>query len=193
MIAQRWLPFALAVAPAGFAWRIALAVGGSLLIALAAQVAVPLPLSPVPVTAQTYAILVVGAALGRRLGLASVALYIVEGMAGLPVFAPGGAPGVARLLGPTGGYLVGFAAAAFVVGWLCERGFDRHLARCAAAMFAGELVVYAFGLPWLARFVPAERVLAAGLIPFIPGDLVKLALAALTPPAAWRALAFWRT
>lgn len=192
MIAQRSIPLAVALAPSTVAWRVALVVGGSVLIALAAQVAIPLPFSPVPVTGQTYAILVVGAALGSRLGLATVALYIAEGSAGLPVFAPGGAVGIARLLGPTGGYLVGFAAAAFAVGWLSERGWDRHLVRCALAMLAGEVVVYAFGLPGLARFVPADRILAAGLLPFVPGDLVKLVLAAATPPAAWRALALLR-
>ena len=116
MIAQRSLPFALAVVPASLAWRAGLVLGASLLIALAAQVAIPLPFSPVPVTGQTYAVLVVGAALGSRLGALSVALYVAEGVLGLPVFAPGGAPGIARLLGPTGGYLVGFVGAAFVVG-----------------------------------------------------------------------------
>lgn len=192
MLAQRSLPLALAVVPASTLWRIALVVGASLLIALAAQVAVPLPFSPVPVTGQTYAVLVVGAALGSRLGLAAVVLYVLEGIAGLPVFAPGGASGAARLLGPTGGYLVGFAAAAYCVGWLAERGWDRDLGRCALAMLAGSLLIYALGLTWLARFVPADRVLVAGLVPFVPGDVVKLVLAAATTPAAWRAMSFLR-
>lgn len=181
MLAQRSLPLALELVPATIAWRIALVIGGSLLIALAAQVAIPLPF--VPITGQTYAVLVVGAALGR-LGAASVALYVLEGAAGLPVFAPGGAPGLARLLGPTGGYLIGFVAAAFVVGWLVERGWDRRLLATLAAMLAAEVAIYAFGLAWLARFVPAERVLDAGLTPFIGGDLVKVLLAAATVRAA---------
>lgn len=189
MLAQRSLPLALELAPSTLAWRVALVVGGSVLIALAAQVAVPLPFSPVPVTGQTYAVFIVGAALGSRLGLATVALYVVEGVAGIPVFAPGGPVGFARLSGPTGGYLVGFAAAALLVGWLAERGWDRNIVTAAAAMLGGEILVYAFGLPRLAAFVPAERVLVAGLIPFIPGDLVKVALAAATPIAARRALA----
>ncbi len=159
---------------------------GSLLIALAAQVAVPLPFSPVPVTGQTFAVLLIGAAFGARLGAATVALYLAEGILGLPVFAPGGPVGPARLLGPTGGYLIGFVAAAYVVGALAERGWDRRLVTAALAMLAGEVVIYAFGLAGLARFLPPERLLAAGLLPFIPGDLVKLALAALALPTAWR-------
>ncbi len=191
MIAQRSLPLALAVAPASLAWRVGLVVGASLLIALAAQVAIPLPFSPVPVTAQTYAVLVVGAALGGRLGAAGVALYVLEGLIGLPVFA-GGASGAARLLGATGGYIAGFIVAAAVVGSLAERGWDRRLASSLIAMLAGAVVIDVLGLVWLARFVPADRVLVAGLYPFIPGDLVKLVLAALTPPAAWRAFALLR-
>ncbi len=188
MIAHRTLPLALALLPASAAWRVALVVGGSLVIALAAQVRIALPFSPVPVTAQTFAIFLVGAALGSRLGLAAVVAYLGEGAAGLPVFA-GGASGLAYALGPTGGYLAGFAVAAFAVGWLCERGFDRHVVLCLVAMCVGEVLIYLVALPWLARFVPAERVIAAGLLPFIPGDIVKLALAAITPPAVRRALA----
>jgi len=102
------------------------------------------------------------------------------------VFAPGGAVGPARLLGPTGGYLIGFVAAAYVVGALAERGWDRRLVTAALAMLAGEVAIYAFGLAGLARFLPPDQLLAAGLLPFIPGDLVKLALAALALPTAWR-------
>lgn len=166
--------------------RIVLAGVGSLLIALAAQVAVPLPFSPVPVTAQTLAVLLIGAAFGARLGVATVGLYILEGIAGLPVFAPGGAPGAARLLGPTGGYLIGFVAAAYLTGVLAERGWDRRTLTTALAMLVGEIAIYAFGLAGLARFLPADRLLEAGLVPFIPGELVKVALAALMVPAAWR-------
>ncbi|MGH2377698.1 MAG: biotin transporter BioY [Candidatus Limnocylindria bacterium] len=165
--------------------RALLAVAGSLLIALAAQVTVPLPFSPVPVTGQTFAVLLIGAAFGARLGAATVGLYIAEGVAGLPVFAPGGPIGPARLLGPTGGYLVGFVVAAYVVGALAERGWDRRLLTAALAMLVGEVAIYAFGLAGLARFVPADRLLAAGLLPFVPGDLAKLALAAAALPTAW--------
>lgn len=182
-------PIVLAwIGPRAMPARLLLVVTGSLLIALAAQVAVPLPFSPVPVTGQTFAVLLVGAALGARLGAAAVLVYLAEGAVGLPVFAPGGPLGAARFVGPTGGYLVGFAAAAYVVGALAERGWDRRLLTAALAMLVGEIAIYAFGLAGLSRFVPAERLLGAGLLPFIPGDLVKLALAAIALPVAWRLL-----
>lgn len=184
MLAQRTL--GLALVPDTVAWKLVLVVGGSLVVALAAQVAIPLPFSPVPVTMQTYAVLVVAVALGR-LAPASLALYLMEGAAGLPVYA-GATGGVGVLAGPTGGYLAGFVVAAAIVGRLAERGRDRRPATAAAAMLTGELAIYALGLAWLARFVPADRLLTAGLIPFIPGDLVKLVLAVATPLAAWRAM-----
>lgn len=177
---------ALALAPDRSLARALLVLGGTLLLALSAQVAVPLPGSPVPVTGQTFAVLLIGAALGSRLGALTVLAYLAEGAAGLPVFAPGGPLGLVRLAGPTGGYLAGFVAAAFVVGLLAERGWDRRVPTAAAAMLVGELVVYAVALPSLARFVPLDRLLDAGLWPFVPGDLYKLALAALALPAAWR-------
>ena len=177
---------AVAMAPDGIIAKGLLALGGSLLIALSAQVAVPLPFSPVPVTGQTFAVLLVGAALGARLGAATVLLYLAQGAAGLPVFAPGATMGIARIVGPTGGYLAGFVVAAFVVGVLAERGWDRRVATAAAAMVVGEVVIYVIALPWLSRFVPAERLFDAGLWPFVPGDLYKVALAALALPIAWR-------
>jgi biotin transport system substrate-specific component len=130
-------------------------------------------------------VLLVGASLGARLGAASVALYLVEGVAGLPVYA-GGAAGLVRLTGPTGGYLVGFVAAAYLVGALSERGWDRRVWTAGLAMLAGEVVVYVFGLAWLSRFPLPVGLLDAGLVPFIAGDLYKLALAALALPVAWR-------
>ncbi|MDP9320757.1 MAG: biotin transporter BioY [Chloroflexota bacterium] len=182
MIAAR--PIALVVLPGSLFWKLVLVLAGSTLMALAAQVRIPLPFSPVPVTGQTFAVLLVAAALGR-LGLASAVAYLIEGAIGLPVFA-GGASGVAYMTGPTGGYLIGFALAAALVGSTVERGWDRHLVTALAAMLIGEVAIYACGLAWLARFVPSERLLDAGLIPFIPGDLFKMVLAALALPAAWR-------
>jgi biotin transport system substrate-specific component len=176
---------ALTLVPTALVWRVVLVVAGSALIALGAQLALPLPFSPVPVTGQTFAVLIVGASLGSRLGPLSVMLYVVEGAAGLPVFA-GGTGGLARLGGPTAGYLVGFVVAAAIVGALAERGWDRRVWTAAIAMLAGEIAIYAFGLAWLARFPLATGVLEAGLYPFIPGDLYKLSLAALALPAAWR-------
>ncbi len=166
----------------------ALVLAGSLLIALSAQIAIPLPFSPVPVTGQTMAVLLVGALLGRRRGSLAVLVYIAEGIAGLPVFA-GGAAGPARLLGPTGGYLVGFVAAAYLVGLLAERGWDRRVSTTAAAMALGNLVIYTVGVLWLTVFVGSlSAALAAGVLPFIPGDLAKIAAAALLLPAGWKVL-----
>jgi biotin transport system substrate-specific component len=177
-------PIALVVLPGSLLWKIVLVLAGSAIIALAAQVRIALPFSPVPVTGQTFAVLLVAAALGR-LGLASVIAYLIEGAFGLPVFAGGGF-GVATLVGPTGGYLIGFALAAAIVGSAAERGWDRHLATALVAMLLGEIAIYACGLAWLARFPLPVSLLDAGLIPFIPGDLVKMVLAALALPGAWR-------
>ena len=182
MIATR--PIAFVVLPGSLLWKLVLVLAGSALIALAAQVRFPLPFSPVPVTGQTFAVLLVAAALGR-LGLASVVAYVAEGAGGLPVFAGGGS-GVATLTGPTGGYLAGFVVAAAIVGWAAERGWDRHLVTALAAMFLGEVAIYVCGLAWLARFPLPVPLLDAGLIPFIPGDLFKMVLAALALPTAWR-------
>ena len=165
--------------------RALLVLGASLLVALAARVTIPLPFSPVPITGQTFAVLLVGALLGSRAGAAAMLAYLAEGAVGLPVFAGArGGPGV--LIGPTAGYLYGFVAAAFVTGWLCERGWDRRVATAALAMLVGNAVIYLFGLPWLAFFVGPDRVLTAGLLPFIPGDLFKVVLAALALPTGWR-------
>ena len=177
-------PIALVVLPGSLLWKLVLALAGSALIALAAQVRIPLPFSPVPVTGQTFAVLLVAAALGR-LGLATVIAYLIEGAIGLPVFA-GGTFGVATIVGPTGGYLISFALAAAIVGSAAERGWDRHLLTALAAMLLGEVAIYLCGLPWLARFVPAGRVFDLGLFPFIPGDLFKMVLVALALPGAWR-------
>ena len=182
MVAAR--PIAFVILPGSLLWKLVLVLAGSALIALAAQVRIPLPFSPVPVTGQTFAVLLVAASLGR-LGLASVIAYLIEGAMGLPVFA-GGTFGVATIVGPTGGYLIGFALAAAIVGSAAERGWDRHLATALAAMLLGEVAIYACGLAWLARFPLPVPLLDAGLIPFIPGDLVKMALAALALPGAWR-------
>lgn len=167
-------------------WTALLVVGGSLVIAASARIALPLPFSPVPVTGQTFAVLLIAAALGPRAGTASVLLYLAEGAIGLPVFAPGGAPGLARFLGPTAGYLVGFVLATLVVGSLARIGWDRRFATAVVAMVLGSAIIDATGLLWLARFVPADRLLEAGLFPFIPGDLYKAVAAAAALPACWR-------
>jgi len=161
----------------------ALVVAGSLIVALSAQVAVRLPFSPVPVTAQTLAVLLVGATLGSKRGALSLLAYLVEGLAGLPVFAAG-ASGPAYLLGPTGGYLAGFVAAAFVTGWLVERGWGKHVGRALLAMLAGSATIYLFGLSWLSLFA-GRQALALGLLPFLAGDVVKAIAGAALLPAGW--------
>lgn len=158
---------------------------GSALVALSAQVVVPLPFTPVPITGQTFGVLFVGALLGSRRGALALAAYLLEGAAGLPVFAGGGST-VAWLAGPTAGYLWSYPLAAWLTGRLAERGWDRRPATAAVALGAGNAVIYAVGLPWLAFFVGFERVLAAGLLPFLPGDLVKIAVAAGALAGAWR-------
>ena len=166
-----------------------LVLGGAALVALLAQV--ELPLKPVPVTLQTLGVLLVGAALGWKRGGLALLVYLLAGAVGLPVLSGGGA-GLAKVLGPTGGYLAGFVLAAALVGWLVERfGLDRRVPGTALAMLAGNLVIYALGLPWLAHIVPAlhgQALLTAGLTPFLLGDTLKLALAALLLPTAWRLL-----
>lgn len=155
---------------------------GSWLVALLARVQIPV--SPVPITGQTLGVLLVGMLLGSRRGAASMLLYLVQGAAGLPFFSAGGGP--MRLLGPTGGYLFGFILAAAVVGALSERGWDRQTWRTAAAMLVGNLAIYVCGLLWLARFVPGEALLGTGLLPFLLGDALKIGLAMMVLPAAWR-------
>ena len=162
-----------------------LVLAGSILTALSAQVAIPLPFSPVPVTGQTFAVLLVGAVLGSRLGALSMFAYLAEGAAGLPVFA-GGHGTLLWMLGPTGGYLAGFVVAAYATGWLCERGWDRRLPTALAAMFVGNVLIYAFGLSWLAHYVGASKVVILGLAPFIAGDVAKIVLAGLALPTAWK-------
>jgi len=175
---------AMAVRPqAGLGYQLALVVGGSLLVALAAQIEIPM--WPVPVTMQTFAVLLVGGLLGSRLGAMSLLLYLAEGALGLPVFA-GGAGSVLHFAGPTAGYLFGFVAAAFVVGWLCERGWSRKVETAVFAMLLGTGAIYLFGLPWLAQFTGWDKVLQLGLIPFIPGDVLKVILAALALPLGWK-------
>lgn len=163
----------------------ALVVLGSVVVALSAQARIDLGFTPVPITGQTFGVLLVGAALGPRRAALSLLTYLAEGAAGLPVFA-GGSCCVGALLGPTGGYLLSYPLAAALVGWLAHRGWDRRPLTAAPALVAGNLAIYLIGLPWLAVFVGLDRVLIEGLLPFVPGDAVKLVLAALALPAAWK-------
>ncbi|MHC4423802.1 MAG: biotin transporter BioY [Planctomycetota bacterium] len=150
-------------------YDIALIIAGSLLIALSAQVAIPL--WPVPVTGQTFAVLMIAALFGPRRGCLTVLAYIAEGAAGLPVFAMGRG-GLLILRGFTGGYLVGFIAAAYLVGFLAQKGWDKRVSTTVLAMVLGNIVIYAFGLLWLLFLPGIDNVLRKGLYPFIIGDLL---------------------
>ncbi|MFF8370766.1 biotin transporter BioY [Streptomyces lydicus] len=161
----------------------ALVVGGAALTGLAAQIAVPVPGSPVPVTGQTFAALLVGASLGAGRGLLSLALYALAGLAGLPWFAAGTSGA-----GPTFGYIVGMLLAAGLVGALARRGGDRGVLRTAATMAAGTAVIYGVGVPYLAlsTHMPLGQAAALGLVPFLIGDALKAALAMGALPTAWK-------
>jgi biotin transport system substrate-specific component len=164
----------------------------TILTAIAAQVSIPLPFTPVPFTFQPMVVLLGAAALGPRLGMASQILYLSLGFAGLPVFAasPVLPQGAARLLGPTGGYLMAYPFAAFAAGWLAQRGFDRRYLTAVAAMVCGLAVVFAGGVLWLTiasrPAIGLSGALATGFVPFIIPDLLKLLVAAGVMPALWR-------
>lgn len=164
-------------------WRAAiLMLAGSGLLTLSAKIQVPLP--AVPMTLQTLVVVMIGAGFGWRLGGATVALYLVEGFAGLPVFA-GGAAGPLYFAGPTGGFLAGFLAAAVVTGVLAERGWDRPLPRVLALMAIGHAVIFAFGLGWLSALIGPTKAWALGAAPFLAATVLKTALAAALMQAAW--------
>jgi biotin transport system substrate-specific component len=165
----------------------ALVVGFALFTALAAQVAFPLPFTPVPITGQTLAVLLAGAALGANAGAASQGLYVVLGAVGLPFYA-GGESGWTTATGATGGYLTGFIVAAWIIGRLAERRQDRTIPTAIPAFLLGSVIIHMFGVPWLAAYLDLGWVEAAALgsVPFIPGDLLKIVAAGLLLPAAWR-------
>ena len=154
-------------------------------IALLAQLRVQL--GPVPLTGQTLAVLLLGAAYGTRLGVITTAAYALLGAAGLPLFA-GGQSGVAYLLGPTGGYLLGFVLAAGLLGALAQRGWDRSYGRTAVAMLAANLIILACGVAWLQVVLGGSwsQAFALGVVPFVPGDIIKLLLAVGLLPSIWR-------
>ncbi|MCC6309445.1 MAG: biotin transporter BioY [Trueperaceae bacterium] len=165
--------------------QVALVVAGVAFLALLAQLR--LQIGPVPVTGQTLGVLLLGAAYGVRLGTLATGAYLLLGAAGLPIFT-GGQAGLAYALGPTGGYLLGFVVAAALLGYLAERGWDRTLGSAALAMLVASCVIYACGLAWLHVVLGGAwlRTLQVGLFPFLLGDLLKLLVAAVSLPAAWR-------
>lgn len=171
-----------------------LVLGFSLFVALCAQIAIKLPFTDIPITGQTLGVLLTGAVLGSKRGGLALLAYLGEGLTGLPVFAGGNSAwiitprGMPYIVGPTAGFLLGFVAAAFIVGWLAERGWDRNVARSGLALLIGNLALYVPGLVWYAGFVGPVDAVAKGLLPFIPGDLVKLVLVATALPSAWALL-----
>ena len=152
---------------------IAIVISASWLLAISAQFTFNLPFSLVPVTGQTLVVLLIGSLLGKNRGAAAVGLYLLQGAAGLPVFA-GGKSGFITLVGPTGGYLIGFIAAAYIVGILTELRYDKSLVYIGFSMIVGSLVIYIFGLFWLVQFVGESSALQMGLFPFLAGDFVKI-------------------
>lgn len=176
------------IAPLDGARSFALVVGFSLLTALAAQVAIPLPFTPVPLTGQVFAVLLTGALLGPRLGALAMFAYLVEGACGLPFFY-GGRGGAAHLLfSPTRGYLWAYPFAAFVTGYLAARGWDRRYWSAAVAMSLGSLVILFGGFVGLLNFLTPAQAFAQGVVPFLVGDVIKVALAAAVLPTGWAIL-----
>ena len=174
---------------------VALVAGGVLLLAGSARVAVPLPFTPVPITGQTFAVLLLGAAYGWRRGLATMVTYLVVGFAGGAVFSPDPSTGRPRtgeqmLHAPSAGYVLGMVFAVGLLGWLTSRGWDRTLRGSIPQMIAASAMIYAVGLPWLAvtAHLDLAQTLAKGLLPFLVGDVVKLLMAAGLLPAAWHLL-----
>jgi biotin transport system substrate-specific component len=185
----------LAVFPRiGFLADTVLVLAGTGLVAAAAQVSIPLPFTPVPITGQTFAVVLVGASLGTLRGTASLALYLLAGMAGAPIYAHH-SHGLAVVTSASGGYLVGFVLAAAVTGLLAERRWDRHFSSAVGAMLTGNVVIYLVGLPWLAADLGTnlDKTLEFGLYPFVPGDILKLYLAGALLPTAWRVVGWVRS
>jgi biotin transport system substrate-specific component len=178
----------LAVFPrTGLLTDVLLVLAGTGLVAVAAQVSIPLPFTPVPITGQTFAAVLVGASLGSVRGFSSLLLYMLLGMAGAPIYSDQ-TSGMEVISGPTGGYIVGFAIAAALTGYLAERRWDRKVSTAIAAMLTGNVVIYLVGLPWLAVDLGTnlEKTLELGLYPFVAGDVFKLYLAAALLPTAWK-------
>ncbi len=166
--------------------NVLLALVGTLALTVSAKTQIPF--WPVPMTMQTFVVLVIGMAYGTRLGVATVALYLLEGALGLPVFAgtPEKGVGLAYMMGPTGGYLLGFVAAAWLSGSLAERGFDRSPFKTLVAMSLGHALIFVFGVAWLAQLIGFEKAFMVGVVPFWAATIVKTLLGVVTLPVAWK-------
>ena len=177
----------VALAPLDLVRQVGLVIGFSLLTALAAQVVIPV--GPIPVTGQTFAVLLIGALLGSRLGAMAMIAYLIEGASGLPFFQSGHF-GLLYLMGPTGGYLIAFPAAAYVTGAFAEHGWDRRFLTAAAAMAIGSAIIMLSGWAWFSVVMHTSPMLTlyATVIKFIPGDIIKILLAAAVLPSGWKLL-----
>ena len=175
----------VALAPLDAVRQVGLVIGFSLLTAVAAQVVIPI--GPIPITGQTFAVLLTGALLGSRLGAMAMIAYLIEGSSGLPFFA-GGHGSLLHLMGPTGGYLVAFPAAAFITGAFAEHGWDRRFLTAAVAMLIGSIVIILTGCTWFGLLTHTNivTVIRLSVVPFIPGDIVKVLLAAAVLPSGWK-------
>ncbi len=173
------------IKPSSWIKEIPLLLSFNLLLVATSYISFNIPFSPVPITGQTLGVLLVAMALGRVRGTGVVLAYLAEGAAGLPVFA-GGTAGMVKFMGPTGGYLFGFLAAAFVVGYLADKGWDRKYLSSILAMVIGTLIILFFGLFGLSRFVEGQNLMILGLYPFIPGALIKIAAASVMLPSIWK-------
>ena len=166
--------------------NVLLALVGTLALTVSAKTQIPF--WPIPMTMQTFVVLVIGMAYGSRLGAATVALYLLQGALGLPVFAgtPEKGVGIAYMMGPTGGYLLGFVVAAWVCGWLAERGFDRSPLKSLVAMSVGHALIFVFGVAWLAQLMGFEKAFLVGVVPFWAATIVKTLLGVAVLPLAWK-------
>src|SRR6266404_8087614 len=180
------------LAPLDFVRQVGLVIGFSLLTALAAQIVIPI--GPIPITAQTFAVLLTGALLGSRLGAMAMITYLIEGASGLPFFS-GGHGGLLYLMGPTGGYLIAFPAAAYITGAFAEHGWDRRFLTAAAAMAIGSAIVMLSGWAWFSVLMRTSPMLTvyATVVRFIPGDIIKISLAAAVLPSGWKLVGSGRT
>ncbi|MFD0915911.1 biotin transporter BioY [Pseudahrensia aquimaris] len=179
-LAQTFIAREWANKTAGF---LVMAVLGSLLLTIASKIQVPF--FPVPMTLQTLAVFAIGAAYGRNLAVATVLLYLAQGFAGLPVFA-GAAAGPAYFIGGTGGYLAGFVVAAFIIGTAADKGWSKSAIKMGGVILAADVVIFMLGFAWLSTLIGAEKAFTFGVVPFVLGDLVKIAIAALAVSAVWK-------
>ncbi len=170
-----------------FVYDIILVIFCSFLIAFSSRIVIPLPFTPVPITMQTFSVLLTGSILGSRKGLISVIVFILSGIAGLPVFASGNS-GILYLSGPTGGYIFGFILAAYFTGFFSEKKWDRKMNTTLLSMLIGNILIYIPGLIWLAKFTGFKYVLKMGFYPFIIGDIIKILFAIILLPSGWKIL-----